>query len=157
MEYRESNPSDYLANLRLGWLYYLSKDHETSVRYYQEAMRLSENSIESMLGITLPYSELKKWDNVQEIYKNIIGKDRNHYLGNLRLGQIYYNSGKYIMAKKYFDTVIENYPGDYEANLYMGWTYYFLGSKSKAQYYFTNAVVLNSSDTSAKEGLELTK
>ena len=73
------------------------------------------------------------------------------------MGQIYFNVANYVMAKKYFETVYENYPGDYETNLYMGWNYYYLGSRTKAQFYFINAIVLNSSDTSAKKGLELTK
>jgi tetratricopeptide (TPR) repeat protein len=127
------------------------------VQYYREAIQLSDNSIEAMLGITMPYAELKKWDNVQEMYKNIISRDKYHYTANLRLGQIYFNVGNYVMAKKYFETVMENYPGDYEINLYMGWNYYNLGSRSKAQYYFINAIVLNASDTSARKGLELTK
>ncbi len=153
----DSYKTDYLVNLRLGWLYYLSKEYETSVKYYQEAIRLSDNSIESLLGITMPYAELKKWDTVQEMYKNIIAKDKYHYTANLRMGQIYFNVANYVMAKKYFETVYENYPGDYETNLYMGWNYYYLGSRTKAQFYFINAIVLNSSDTSAKKGLELTK
>ncbi|MEI7906117.1 MAG: tetratricopeptide repeat protein [Bacteroidota bacterium] len=157
MDIKEAYKNDYLVHLRLGWLYYLAKEYETSVKYYQEAVRLSDNSIESMLGITMPYAELKKWDNVQEMYKNIIAKDKYHYTANLRLGQMYYNVGNYVIAKKYFETVYENYPGDYEINLYMGWTFYYLGSRTKAQYYFVNAIVLNASDTSAKDGLELTK
>jgi tetratricopeptide (TPR) repeat protein len=153
----DSHRSDYLVNLRLGWLYYLSRDYDNSVKYYQEAIRISDNSIDALLGITLPYAEMKKWDMVQDAYKSVLAKDKAHYTANLRMGQIYFNVANYVVAKKYFETAYENYPSDYEVNLYMGWTYYYLGSRSKAQQFFVNAMILNSNETSAAKGLELTK
>lgn len=157
LDIREAYRTDYLVHVRLGWLYYLSKDYDTSVKYYQEAIRLSDQSIEALLGITLPYAELKKWDNVQETYKTILVKDKCNYTANLRMGQIFFNLGNYVMARKYFDTVLDNYPGDYEINLYAGWNYYYLGSRTKARLFFVNAVAVNAADTSARKGLDLTK
>lgn len=91
--------SDYLITLRLGWLHYLSKDYESSVRYYQEAQKISDNSIESLLGITYPFAEQKKWDTIQDIYSTVLSKDKFNYTANLRLGQIHYNRASYVLAK----------------------------------------------------------
>ncbi len=153
----EKYRSDYLITLRLGWLHYLAKDFESSIRYYQEAGKISDNSIESLLGITYPYAELKKWDQIHDIYSTILSKDKFNYTANLRLGQIYYNRANYVLAKKYFAVLYEEYPSDYETNLYLGWTFYYLGARSKAQFHFVNAMSMNGSDTSALKGWGLTK
>jgi tetratricopeptide (TPR) repeat protein len=149
--------TDYLTTLRLGWLYYNSRDFEKSAKYYKEAIRLSDNSIEALLGVTLPYAAQGKWDLVQDTYKTILGSDKLNYTANLRLGQIYLNLGNYLMAKKHFDLLFESYPGDYETNLFLGWTYYGLGSKGKAREAFVNAMSVYPADTSAVKGYGLTK
>jgi tetratricopeptide (TPR) repeat protein len=143
--------ADYLTTLRLGWLYYNAREFEKSAQYYRDAVRISDNSIEAVLGVTLPYAAQGKWDAVQDAYKAILAKDKLNYTANLRLGQIYMNQGNYVMARRYFDLLSENYPGDYETNLYAGWTYYGLGSKAKAREAFINA------DTSAVKGYGLTR
>ena len=149
--------ADYLTTLRLGWLYYNSRDFEKSAKYYKEAVRLSDNSIEALLGVTLPYAAQGKWDLVQDTYRTILAKDKLNYTANLRLGQIYLNLGNYLMAKKHLDILAENYPGDYETNLSLGWTYYNLGSKGKAREAFINAMSVYPADTSAVKGYGLTK
>lgn len=150
------NP-DYLTTLRLGWLYYSARDFEKSAKYYKEAIRISDNSVEALLGITLPYAAQGKWDLVQDSYKTILGKDKLNYTANLRLGQIYLNLGNYLMAKKHLDLLSENYPSDYETNLYLGWTYYNLGDKGRAQQAFINAMSIYPADTSAVKGYGLTQ
>lgn len=149
--------TDYLVNLRLGWLYYLSKDYDNSAKYYKEAIRLSNNSSEALFGLTYPYSAIEKWGEIESIYKGILEKDKYNYTANLRLGQIYLNSTNYLNAKTYLERNIQSYPSDYETNLYLGWTYYYLGNSSKAREYFVNALIAKPSDTSATEGLKYTK
>ncbi len=149
--------ADYLTTLRLGWLHYNAREFEKSAQYYRDAMRISENSIEALLGVTLPYAAQGRWDAVQDAYKSILAKDKLNYTANLRLGQIYMNQGNYLMARRYLDLLAENYPGDYETNLYLGWTYYGLGSKAKARAAFINAMSVYPADTSAVRGYGLTK
>jgi tetratricopeptide (TPR) repeat protein len=148
---------DYLMTLRLGWLYYNAREYDKSEKYYREAMRISDNSIEALLGVTLPCAARGKWDLVQEAYATILSRDRLNYTANLRLGQILLNQGSTLRAKKHFDLLAENYPGDYETNLYLGWTYYNLGSRAKAHEAFGNAVSLYPADTSAVKGFGLTQ
>ena len=146
---------DYIVNLRLGWLHYLNKDYNSSVKYYKNAIDISENkSIEAMLGITLPLSERGNWDRVEDYYKKILDLDENNYTANLRLGQIKLNTENYLNAKSYLAKLIEMYPGDYETNLYLAWSYYYLGDKSTAHDLFIEVLVLNPGDESALEGLK---
>ena len=149
--------SDYLLNLRLGWLNYKLENYDTSVKYYQEAIRLSKNSPEALLGLTYPYSALGKWDEISGIYKSILKQDKYNYSANLRLGQIYLNTGDYKNARIHLERVYNNFRSDYEANLSLGWTYYYLGNKKQARELFVNAIIANSGDENAEKGLELTK
>jgi tetratricopeptide (TPR) repeat protein len=148
---------DYLINLRLGWLYYLKTDYELSVKYYNKAVTISDKSIESLLGLTYPLSGQSKWDEIQNVYKDILDIDDNNYSANLNLGKIYYNSASYLNAKIQFEKIYENYPSDVETNIYLGWTYYQLGNSSKAEKYFIDALINDPDNSSAAEGLKLTK
>ncbi|MHC1736496.1 MAG: tetratricopeptide repeat protein [Ignavibacteriaceae bacterium] len=153
----EKNKSNYLLNVRLGWLYYETKDYSNSKKYYQEAIKLNQSSIEAMTGITLSLSALKEWNEVQAVYENILKIDPNHYTANLRLGQIYLSNASYANAKKYLETANLQYPAEYEPNLSLGWTYYYLGNTAKAKELLTNALMLSPNDSLATQGLMLVK
>jgi len=149
--------NDYLINIRLGWLNYLAKDYTNSIKYYKEAVRVSDRSIESLLGITYPYSAKEKWDEIKNVYKEILDIDPYNYTANVNLGKIYFGEGDYLNSKAILEKLHSNYPGDYSVNLYLGWTYYNLGSKSNAHEYFITAFIINPNDASAIEGLNLSK
>lgn len=150
-----SNKSNYLINLRLGWLYYNKKDYANSKEYYYEAIKINPKSIEAKLGITLPLAAKGEWEKVKEQYFEILAIDSKDYTANLRLGQIYLQNADYKNAKKHLEIVYELFPGYYEPNLSLGWTYYYLGNKEKAKTLLTQALMLNEGDTLALEGLKL--
>jgi tetratricopeptide (TPR) repeat protein len=156
-DFSRGSETDYLVTIRLGWLHYSAGEYAQSEKHYRDAIRLSDNSVEALLGVTLPCAAQGKWDLVQDAYKTILGKDKQNYTANLRLGQIYLNQGNYLLARKYLDILAGNYPGDYETNLSLGWTYYGLGSKGKAREAFINAMSVYPADTSAVKGLGLTR
>ncbi|MCX8056796.1 MAG: tetratricopeptide repeat protein [Ignavibacteria bacterium] len=152
------NSDDYLINLRLGYLYYLQKKYDQSINYYKKAFDLSkENSIEALLGLTLPLAGQEKWTEVEKIYHKILGYDKNNYTANLRLGQIYFNRKEYSKAENYLKNVYNFYPSDYETNLYLGWTYFYLNKKDEARKHFINTLMVSENDKSALEGLKLVK
>lgn len=153
----EKNKSNYLFNVRLGWLYYETKDYSNSKKYYQEAIKINQTSIEALTGITLPLAALKEWNEVQAAYENILKIDPNHYTANLRLGQIYLANASYANAKKYLETANHQYPAEYEPNLSLGWTYYYLGNTAKAKELLTNALMLSPNDSLATQGLKLVR
>jgi len=152
-----SYSDDYLVNLRLGWLYYVTKDYKASEKYYNKAVKISSNSPEALLGLTLPFSKENNWDKIISIYKSILDKNPHNYTANLRLGQIYFNNKNYLNAKMLFETIQKDFPSDFEANLYLGWIYYYLGNNSKSNKYFTNALIAAPNDNSALQGFKLTK
>lgn len=150
--------NDYLINLRLGYLYYLQYKYDESIKYYKKAVELApQNSIEPLLGLTLPFAAKENWNEVEKIYLNILNIDLNNYTANLRLGQIYFNRKDYSKSEKYLTKVYNYYPSDYEANLYLGWTYFYLNRKSDAKKHFIYTLMVSENDKSAMEGLRLVK
>ncbi len=87
MKIYDKYTDEYTINLRLGWLHYLNKDYDSSIKYYESALRISYNkSIEAMLGVTLPLAARDDWDKVKDYYNMILDSDENNYTANLRLG-----------------------------------------------------------------------
>ena len=50
----------YEMNARLGWLYYLAKNYNSSSKYYEKAVNLKPNAIEPKLGYIKPLAALGK-------------------------------------------------------------------------------------------------
>ena len=86
------NGYDYHKSLRLGWLYYLSKDYETSKKFYQQAVKLEPQAVEALLGLCYPLEAQKNSDELEKVYKQILTLDRE-------LGM---NYGRYLYYRKDF-------------------------------------------------------
>ncbi|MCD6065920.1 MAG: hypothetical protein K0S33_746 [Bacteroidetes bacterium] len=116
----ELNTENYQVNLRLGWLYYLSKDYTKSESYYKKAVSLEPASIEARFGLVLPMSALGNWNNVLAVYLEIVKTDPHNSIANYRIASIYYNRKDYANAGTYISKVIKMYPFDYDGNLLNG-------------------------------------
>lgn len=149
--------TNYEVNVRLGWLYYLAGKNNESVTYYTKAIALKPVAVEPLLGITYPYGELKKWTELQSTYQKIIVLDPKNTTANYRLGLSAYYGKNYVLAKKYFDIVLNLYPLDYNTLLMSAWTNYFLGKSSEAKILFNKVLMISPDDKSAAEGLALIK
>lgn len=151
------NGFDYHKSLRLGWLYYLSKNFDISIYYYQQAVKLRPKAVEALLGLCNPLEALSKIDQLEATYKKILAIDPMNSKINYALGNIYYYQKNFILAEKHFDLVIDLYPFDYYSNLMAGWTKYFLDKKNEAKILFNTVLIISPSNKSAKEGLVLIK
>ena len=151
------NGFDYHKSLRLGWLYYLSKNFDISIYYYQQAVKLRPKAVEALLGLCNPLEALSKIDQLEATYKKILAIDPMNSKINYALGNIYYYQKNFILAEKHFDLVIDLYPFDYYSNLMAGWTKYFLDKKNEAKILFNTVLIISPSNKSAKEGLALIK
>ena len=146
---------DYLFNVRLGWLYYSIGKFEKSLEYYNKAISIEPKNIESQVGATYPLAKMEKQAEIIQRYQTILKMDPMNYTANLYLGQIYLLKEKYTQAKELIQKAQEQYPSYIEPNISLGWTYFYLGDKLKAKEHFIYALMLNSENESAKEGLAL--
>jgi tetratricopeptide (TPR) repeat protein len=147
--------SDYHANLRLGWLYYVAGLFTESLAYYNKSIDLMPMSIEAKLGAAYPLSALGKWDELIKQYNSILEIAPNNSLAIYRLGSIYYGREDFQTAFKYFEKGLNMYPFDYDFNLMMAWTNLKLGKLREAKVLFNKTLMIQPDDESAIEGLEL--
>jgi len=156
-ELNSLNGYDYHKSLRLGWLYYLSKDYETSKKYYQQAVAKEPRAVEALLGLCYPLEAERNSEELEKVYKQILSLDKMNSKINYALGNIYYYRKDFLQAEIYFDKVQQMYPFDYYSTLMCGWSKYFLGKKNEAKKLFNIVLIIAPGDQSAKDGLNLLK
>jgi tetratricopeptide (TPR) repeat protein len=144
----------YEVNVRLGWLYYYSASYEESQKYYNIAIQLKPNSIESRLGYVLPASALAYWDKVLEQYLEILKIDDKNSTVNYFVGLIYFNRNDYNNAEKYFEKVYSLYPFNYDTVIILALTKEKLKKNIEAKEYYSKALIFYPNDETALEGLK---
>lgn len=149
------NKDSYEINLRLGWLYYTNGDFISSTKYYTIANKLLPYSEEAKLGLILPKSATANWNDVINIYKQILTISPNNTNANYKLGLIYYNQKKYGYAHVMFEKVVNLYPFDYDGLLMFGWSSLQIGKYKEARIIFNKVLMYSPKDSSAQEGLKL--
>ena len=149
--------NDYFTNIRLGWLYYLAKNNNESLKYYTKAIALKPYAIEAKFGCVKPLSAMEQWDKVKEQYLEILKIDPQNTVANYWLGVIYYNRKNYTEANRLFEKVVNLYPLDYDSVIMLAWTKLNLGKSTEAKVLFNHALTLRPNDSSATNGLKLIK
>lgn len=150
----ELHVESYQINLRLGWLYYLSKDYIKSEQYYRKAVASEPASIEARFGLVLPLSTLGNWNNVLSVYLEITKLDANNSIANYRLASIYYTHKDYANATQYVSKVLKLYPFDYDSNLLTGKILMAQAKNAEAKKYFTKALEYNPQSEEAKVAIK---
>lgn len=144
----------YQINLRLGWLYYLSKDYTKSEQYYRKAIALEPLSIEARFGLVLPLSMVGNWNSVLSSYLEIIKLDPNNSTANYRISSIYFARKDYSNAKVYVSKLLKFYPFDYDSNLLLGKILMAEGKNVEAKKHFTKALEYNPQSEEAKAAIK---
>lgn len=150
----ELHIESYQINLRLGWLYYLSKDYIKSEQYYRKAVASEPASIEARFGLVLPLSTLGNWNNVLSVYLEITKLDANNSIANYRLASIYYTRKDYANATQYVSKVLKLYPFDYDSNLLTGKILMAQAKNADAKKYFNKALEYNPQSEEAKAAIK---
>lgn len=140
---QDLNVDNYEINLRLGWLFYLSKDYLKSENYYKKAIAHENASVEARFGLVLPLSALGNWNNVLAVYLEILKQDPHNSIANYRTASIYYNRKDYNNAANYVLKVIKMYPFDFDSNLLYGKNLYAQGKNAEAKKYVEKALEYN--------------
>ncbi len=149
------NKESYECNMRLGWLYYKANNYDNSAKYYYIAGKLMPYSVEAKLALTLPLSEQNKWDDIMQVYKDVLAIDSKNYKALYNLGLIYYNRSLFYAAFDNFKILNNLYPTDYSASLMYAWSNVMLGKNREAKVLFNKILLLYPSDKSATEGLSI--
>ena len=144
----------YQIDLRLGWLYYLSKDYSKSEQFYKKAIALEPTSIEARFGLVLPLSAASNWNSVLTAYLEVVKLDPNNSIANYRIASIFYARKDYVNAKAYVAKVLKLYPFDYDSNLLSGKILMAQAKNADAKKYITKALEYNPQSEEAKAALK---
>jgi tetratricopeptide (TPR) repeat protein/urea transporter len=112
VEQYNAHPNDYLLNLRLGWLYYLSGDYRNSAQYYYQAIQQSPRSTEAGLGYLLPLLAQARYADAEAFARQILQGHPDNYYANWRLAVALRWQAKYGEAEKVLRRMLELYPAD---------------------------------------------
>jgi tetratricopeptide (TPR) repeat protein len=148
------NSDAYEVSLRLGWLYYLSKDYSKSETCYKKAIASEPSSVEARFGIVLPLAALGNWNAVLAHYLDILKIDPNNSIANYRAGYIYYSRKDYSSAMTYIGKVIKMYPFDYDSNLLAGKVMLAQAKNVEARKYLGKALEYNPQSEEAKAAIK---
>lgn len=95
----EKYPKGYTLNLRLGYLFLLSKHYTNAINYYKKASIIAPSSLEPRLALTRINLILEQYEDAQTLAFNILKIDYYNFYGNL------YASSALISQQKY-DTAL---------------------------------------------------
>jgi len=151
------NKDSYEINLRLGWLSYKAGLLDDAESYYRRASQLMPYSLEARFGLVFPLSSMGQWDQVIQVYEEILEIDPQNSVANYRFGLVYYGREEYSKAEKYFSKVVNLYPFDYDGLHLLAWTKLRLGKTQDAKALFNKALLNRPKDASSLEGLSLIK
>lgn len=135
------NANSYEINLRLGWLYYMKQDYLKSVKFYKNAMHLKPTSIEAMFGYVYPLAAMDNWDEVIQVYKDILVIDPQNYTANIRMANIFYFRKDFNRAITYAKVNGASYPFDYYTNLVLGQISIGMGKIDEAKKHLSTALL----------------
>ncbi len=149
--------NSYEINLRLGWLNYNAGLFDKSASYYRRAIQLKPYSEEAKFGLALPLSATGKWDEIINLYKQILQNSPGNTTALYRLGLIYYGRKDYQKALQYFQKLVDLYPFSYDGVLMLAWTNLQLGKAREAKVLFHKVLLIKPHDKSALQGLSYLK
>jgi len=105
-------PKGYTLNLRLGWLFYLNKNYNNAIKYYQNATLLSPYSLEAKLGLIRIYLVTASFEKAQEKAYEILKIDFYNYYANIYAIRALSAQKKYSIAIKITKKMLSLYPTD---------------------------------------------
>jgi len=124
-------PSNEFAEMRSGWLYYLAGNYSRSIKHYQTAIKINNQSIEARLGLTLPLMAQARWREAANESQSVIKQSKWNYYAHIRLMAC-------EEALKQWDTLLKHaneakirYPGDATILVYLARAYKQTMNKSK--------------------------
>jgi tetratricopeptide (TPR) repeat protein len=145
--------TDYLLNLRRGWLLYLNGRYTDSVTAYRDAVALQPRSAEALAGLTLPLMALRQWSDAEKACSDLLAVAPGNYTGMSRLAWVLFSAGRYAEAERAYRGVLVQYPSDNDMRAGLGWSLLRQGKSTDAQEAFKTVLRTVPGHVSAGQGM----
>ena len=149
----EKYPNGYTLNLKLGYLFFLNKNYENSIKHYKKASLILPYSLEPLLGLARVYLYMGKYNNSIKYSELIIKKDYYNYYGNYYLISALYYKKNYKDALLVINKMLTIYPTSVLFLNQLGLIYENI-DKAKAKKIFEEVLILDPNNVIAKKYLK---
>ncbi|MCK5294200.1 MAG: hypothetical protein KAJ49_06065 [Arcobacteraceae bacterium] len=105
-------PKGYTLNLRFGWLFYLNKNYNNSIKYYKKASLLIPYSLDPRLGLIRVYLDTYSFEKAQTVSYELLKIDYYNYYANIYAIQSLLAQKKYDIATEITNKMLSLYPTD---------------------------------------------
>ena len=111
------DPTDYVAQLRRGWLAWRSGRHGDARLAYTEARRLRPSAVEPLLGAMLPAMAERRWREAEQLATEALARSPCDVTALTRLAGIHAAQGRWTRAEAHYRMVLRLFPSDVEITL----------------------------------------
>jgi len=105
-------PKGYTLNLRYGWLFYLNKNYNNSIKYYKKAALINSYALDPKLGLIRVYIDTYSYKKAESTAYELLKVDYYNYYANLYAIQSLIAQKKYDIANKIVNKMLALYPTD---------------------------------------------
>lgn len=121
------------AQLRKAWLLYLAGRFDESVAGYRRAQEMNPNSLDAMLGVSLPLMAQWKWKEAADVTRTVLRSAPWHYVATARLLVILEAQKQWKPMAEEATRFAERYPSDATAWVYVARAEAASGKAEKAK------------------------
>jgi len=147
-------PTDYTANLRLGYLYFMNKNYANAVVHYQIAHKTAPQAISPQLGLMRIMNTQNNYTQTEAAGYKILQLDLYNYYGNLYLAHALRMSKKFDSAMSINLKMLALYPSDTQFLLEYGLLTFAQGKNEQAKQALEYLLILEPENIVAKETLQ---
>ena len=105
-------PNGYTLNLRYGWLFYLNKNYNNSIKYYKKAALVNGYALDPKLGLIRVYLDTYSYHKAETTAYELLKVDYYNYYANLYAIKALIAQKKYYIANKIISKMLALYPTD---------------------------------------------
>ncbi|MAT13729.1 MAG: hypothetical protein CMJ46_00480 [Planctomyces sp.] len=140
------------VNLRLGWLFYLSKNYEKSVESYRLASQQAPRAISPYQGLLNCYLALDQTDDAIAAAKRILLLSPGDRSANATIANLYFKKQDYKNAATYYGAIVSLYPEDLETWSSLAWCWAKEGKTQEAENVFLDVLAVDPDQLGALTG-----
>jgi len=105
-------PKGYTLNLRYGWLFYLNKNYNDSIKYYKKASLINSYALDPKLGLIRVYLDTYSYKKAESTAYELLKVDYYNYYANLYAIKALIAQKKYKIATSIIKKMLALYPTD---------------------------------------------